>query len=153
MQLCIAVYVTLNGFKAFTLFDSGSTTDSISLQAVRVVKLPVFTLEDSVSLQLGCMGSRSKIFYSAELAVEFASIDAKHHFNVINIDRYDCILGTHFMRRYGVMLDFQTNTICVGGKPYPYPTLSVGEEAAVVSNRQQQVAQVRQPQRASSKQE
>ncbi|KAH7902890.1 hypothetical protein BJ138DRAFT_987968, partial [Hygrophoropsis aurantiaca] len=70
-QHCMAGYVTLNGFKAYALFDSGSTTDSVSPQVTKVAKLPVFQLENPVTLQLGCVGSRSKIFYGCEVTAQF----------------------------------------------------------------------------------
>ena len=67
-QLCLAAYIKLNGVKAYTLFDS------VSPDFTWVAMMPVKTLEDPVTLQLGCVGSRSKINYGTEVDLEFASI-------------------------------------------------------------------------------
>jgi hypothetical protein len=66
-DLCLARYVKINGVKAYTLFDSGSTTDAVSPDFTRIAKLSVRELDTPVTLQLECSGSRSK--------VEFASIN------------------------------------------------------------------------------
>src|ERR1700749_2933225 len=80
-QLCLTAYVKINGVKAYTLFDSGSTTDSISPDFTWVAQIPVKTLEDPVTLQLGCVGSRSKINYGTEVDLEFASVTNSTYLN------------------------------------------------------------------------
>jgi hypothetical protein len=35
---------------------------------------------------------------------------------MVNIDWYDLILGTLFMQRYGFILDFKKDEVCVKGK-------------------------------------
>ena len=56
-DLCLAAYVKINGVKAYTLFDSGSTKDAVSPDFTRVASLPVKQLDKPVTLQLGCSGS------------------------------------------------------------------------------------------------
>ena len=73
-DLCLAAYVTINGVKAYTLFDSGSTTDAVSPDFTRVANLPVKQLVKPVTLQLGCSGSQSKVNFATESHIEFASI-------------------------------------------------------------------------------
>ena len=132
-QLCLAAYVSINGVKAYTLFDSGSTTDSISPDFTRVAQVPVKTLEDPVTLQLGCVGSRSKINYGAETDLEFASINVSTYLDVANLDKYDSILGTPFLRRHGISLDFENQEIVIRGT-LRIPALKEGEgTAATVS--------------------
>jgi uncharacterized protein Smg (DUF494 family) len=132
-QLCLAAYIKLNGVKAYTLFDSGSTTDSISPDFTRVAQIPVKTLEDPVTLQLGCVGSRSKINYGTEVDLEFASITNSTYLDVANLDKYDSILGTPFLRRHGISLDFESQEIVIRGK-LRIPALPEGEgTAATVS--------------------
>ena len=53
-DLCFTGYVTINGVKAYTLFDSGSTTDAISPDFARVSNVPILRLEKPATLQLGC---------------------------------------------------------------------------------------------------
>ncbi|KAH7918897.1 hypothetical protein BV22DRAFT_1023845 [Leucogyrophana mollusca] len=122
----MARYITLNGFRAYTLFDSGSTTNSVSPQVTEVVKLPVFQLDNPVTLQLGCIGSRSKIFYSCNVTAVFGPLSVDHYFDVTNIDRYDCIVGNPWMREHRVLLDFANDAIVING--VPIPALTEGEE-------------------------
>ena len=128
-QLCLAAYVKINGVKAYTLFDSGSTTDSISPDFTRVAQVPVKTLEEPVTLQLGCVGSRSKINYGTEIGLEFASITNDTYLDVANLDKYDSILGTPFLRKHGISLDFENQEIVIRGK-LRIPALHEGEGTA-----------------------
>lgn len=98
---CLCAYIVLNGTKAYALFDSGSTTDSVSPNFTRVANLPVLELEEPVTLQLGCAGSLFKINYGIETNLEFASIsDPKMYLDVANLDKYDVILGTLFLSEH-----------------------------------------------------
>ena len=119
----------MNGTKAYTLFDSGSTTDAISPDFTRVARLPILELENPVTLQLGCSGSRSKINYGSEANVKFALITSDTYLDVANLDKYDSILGTPFMRKHGIILDFETQEIVIRGK-LRIPALPEGEGAA-----------------------
>jgi len=38
------------------------------------------------------------------------------YFDVINIDRYDVILGMVFMKQHGIMLDFEKDQVRMRGK-------------------------------------
>ncbi|KAH7904777.1 hypothetical protein BJ138DRAFT_1106536 [Hygrophoropsis aurantiaca] len=58
-------------------------------QVTKVVKLPVFQLENPVTLQLGCVGSQSKIFYGCNVKAEYGPLKVDHYFDVTNIDRYE----------------------------------------------------------------
>ncbi|KAH7916914.1 hypothetical protein BV22DRAFT_1135896 [Leucogyrophana mollusca] len=133
LQQCLAAFVEINGFRAYTLFDLGSTTDSVSPQTTRIAKLPYFTLENPVTLQLGCVGSRSQVNYSADVVVGFAGKAADTYVDVVNMDRYDAILGARFMHEHGICLDFKTKSIVMDGRACP--ALTVGEETAVVNAR------------------
>ena len=131
-QLCLTAYIDVNGTKAYTLFDSGSTTDAISPDFTRVARLPILELENPVTLQLGCSGSRSKINYGSEANVKFASITSDTYLDVANLDKYDSILGTPFMRRHGIILDFETQEIVIRSK-LRILALPEGEGAATAS--------------------
>ena len=48
--------------------------------------------------------------------------------SIINIDRYDAIVGTHYMCKHGIVLDFEKGQVLIQGKPAPI--LSVGEDHA-----------------------
>ena len=123
----IVTEVTINGLKAITLFDTGSTTDAVSPEFARVANMKIFALEDPVPLHLGCRGSRSKIVYGSQARVQVGSLDATHYLDIVNIDRYDAIIGIGFMREYGIVVDPAANRVVINGTPVP--ALSEGEEA------------------------
>ena len=107
-QLCLTAYIDVNGTKAYALFDSGSTTDAISPDFTWVARLPILELENPITLQLGCSGSQSKINYNSEVNINFALITSNTYLDVTNLDKYNSILRTPFMRRHRIILDFKT---------------------------------------------
>jgi len=113
---CMAALVKVNGLEAYALLDSGSTTVSITHNFACVAKLKVMQLENPVPLQLGTVGSRSMINYGARTCLELGPIiDSDAYLDVVNIDRYDMIIGTPFMRKYKLVLDFDHNTLSIRG--------------------------------------
>ena len=113
-ESCLATYVEINGMEAFTLFDSGSSADAISPDFAQVSNTRIHTLDKPVPLQLGTVGSRALINYGVRTSVELTSRkEEKYYLNVVNIDKYDVILGAPFMRKFGIQLDFDSNSIVV----------------------------------------
>ncbi|KAL1938571.1 hypothetical protein VTO73DRAFT_11594 [Trametes versicolor] len=103
----LSALIKINGMEAYALFDSGSTTDSLSPEFAYVAKAPKIVLDDQVTLQLGCAGSRSKISYGSRVPVEICGVQQNHYFDIVNLDRYDCIIGTPFLNAHGAVLDFK----------------------------------------------
>ena len=60
------------------------------------------------------------------MVVEFGSTTAKNYLDIANLDKYDCILGTLFLRKHGISLDFQFQDIVIRGK-LCIPALPEGE--------------------------
>jgi Zinc knuckle len=54
---CLATYITINGVKAYMLFDSRSTPDLMSPDFAWVMKVSMIQLENPVPIQLSCIGS------------------------------------------------------------------------------------------------
>lgn len=106
--------VVVNGVKAYTLFDSGCTTDSIAPDMAHIAQAERVKLKEQVGLQLGCIGSQTKINYGAWVNLTVGPVSQKHYVDVVNIDRYDLILGTVFCHKHGVVLDFQNRVIRFG---------------------------------------
>ncbi|KAF9254701.1 hypothetical protein L218DRAFT_1042990, partial [Marasmius fiardii PR-910] len=107
-KCCLTAWVEFNGIKAFTLFDSGSTADAISPDFAKTTKLKYYRLENPVTFQLGTKGSRSRITHgcTAKYVIPASEpITGKEYFDIANIDRYDAVVGTVFMRCHGLMLD------------------------------------------------
>ena len=63
-------------------------------------------LENPVALQLACVGSKSTISYGATSTIAFRNQHIEEYFDVANIDYYDVILGTLFLRQLRITLDF-----------------------------------------------
>ncbi|KAL1937594.1 hypothetical protein VTO73DRAFT_13089 [Trametes versicolor] len=116
---CIVLLLTINGLGALTLCDAGSTTEMVSNDFARVANCDVIKLENPATLQLGCAGSRSRINYGTRAPVTLGQFGADVYFDIANLDRYDAVLGTPFLRRFGVSLDFRRNCVIIDGHAYP----------------------------------
>ncbi|KAA1479307.1 hypothetical protein DENSPDRAFT_789050, partial [Dentipellis sp. KUC8613] len=118
-QQCLSAYITVHGMRVLALFNSGSTSESVTPDVARVARLPLIELENPATLQLGCVGSKSKITYGANVRLQFDSIDKVHYLDIVNIDRYDMIVGTPFLYKHGISLDFEHRVIRIRGRPVP----------------------------------
>lgn len=130
---CLSGYVTINGLEALTLFDSGSTSLSLTNDFARVARVPLVTLTNPVRIQLGCVGSRSSINFGANVHLEYGPIDEEIYVDIVNIERYDMILGVPWLYRHGISLDFEHRSLLYRGEPMLL--LSPGEETRAVSQR------------------
>ena len=82
-------------------------------------------LQNPVLLQLGTVGSSSMINFRAKARLELGpACEDNAYIDVINIDRYDMIVGTPFMRRHGLALNFERDDLTIRG--VVIPTLSSG---------------------------
>jgi hypothetical protein len=113
------IVVKVNGQKAVALLDSGCTTDAVTPELMRIVGLKIYELKEQVPLQLGTRGSQSKINYSTKACIRYGPMEVSQYFDIVNIDRYDVTLGTVFMRKHGIVLDFKRNQVRIGDKELP----------------------------------
>jgi hypothetical protein len=95
----------LHNLEAFVLLNSGCMSDLVSPEFAMSVNLKAHELEESVPLQLGTVGSCLKINFRLFTNFEISKMKDNHYFDVVNIDRYNVILGTMFMRKHGITLD------------------------------------------------
>ncbi|KAJ7145021.1 hypothetical protein C8R46DRAFT_1232355 [Mycena filopes] len=103
---CLSALLKINGTEAYALIDTGSTTNSMTPEFANTTKAPRIHLQDQVTLQLGVAGSRSRINFGTRVAVDFGGIIGYVYFDQVNIDRYDVIIGTPFLNRHEVIVDF-----------------------------------------------
>jgi len=96
--------------------------------------MKIHSLDEPMGIQLWCKGSKSKIIFGTSGPVRYSSIVGTHYFDVVNIDRFDAIIGMGFMCKLGIMLEPEHDSILVSG--VPTPTLSEGEETAELACRQ-----------------
>ncbi|KAF9261869.1 hypothetical protein L218DRAFT_868850, partial [Marasmius fiardii PR-910] len=124
----LAAWIELNGVKAFTLFDSGSMADTVSPDFTRAAKMQIYRLENPVTFQLGTKGSHSHVTYrcTTSYGISLLKETIKHcdYFDIANVDRYDAVVGTVFMHRHSIILDFKENVIKMNNSVVP--TLSEG---------------------------
>ena len=76
-------------------------------------------LTEQMGLQLGTKNSRTKITHGTRARLKVGQVDEQHYFDVVDIDRYNVILGTPFFSRHNVELDFKHRRILIDGKTIP----------------------------------
>lgn len=69
-----------------------------------------------MALQLGTVGSWVKINFGTYSRIDLQGFAGPKYFNVVNIDKYNIIIGTPFMHKSKVMLDFERKCVIVNGK-------------------------------------
>ena len=105
-RACVIVETLIDGHKALMMLDMGSTSNFVSLAFATVHCICTFPLEQQLTLQLGCIGSRSCITHGANAQMWIRAFDTQLYFNITNIDRYNCILGIPFLQQNAVIVDF-----------------------------------------------
>ncbi|KAJ7602653.1 hypothetical protein DFH06DRAFT_1351178 [Mycena polygramma] len=128
---CLTAMIKVGNSVAFALFDTGSNTDSITMEYAQVVNGVRITLDEQVTLQLGCVGSRSKISYGTRVPIDFGGMRGYVYFDQVNLDRYDVVIGTPFMNKHGAVLDFGKREIRFSNG-HTIKALSSVEETALV---------------------
>jgi hypothetical protein len=113
------VYMSVGGELAYCLLDCGCEGVLVAADYARAVHLPMKRLAKPVTLQLACQGSKSMINHGVVTQTDVAGKITDEYFDVANVDYYDVILGTPFLRRFQVKLDFTGNgEIIIGGNSY-----------------------------------
>ena len=131
---CLIAEIDVDGVAALTLFDSGSQVDAISPDFARALQLDFFKLEKTMPLQLGTKGSHATFSYEVEPVLSYKDISfGARRIDVINIDRYDLLLGAPFFNHHRVVLDFQDRVIRSGD--FTVPSISTVEETNILAKR------------------
>jgi hypothetical protein len=69
------------------------------------------------------------INYGSNTTIKFGRKWYDEYFDVANIEYYDAILGTSFLRKLGITLDFASpGVVCIGDKIIPVGKKSVDNE-------------------------
>ena len=76
---------------------------------IRVVKIEPFPLDKPIDIQLAVTGSKSVVNYGANTTIKYNKKESKEYFDIVNIDYYDAILGTLFLRKHKVVIEFMNN--------------------------------------------
>ena len=118
----ITIEVKLNGVICYVLVDTGCNTNSLSPVTARIVNADKIELDEQVNLQLGTKGSRTKINYGTRVNLKVGPVNERTYFDMVDIDRYDAILGTPFLTEHKVAMDFGQRTMAIDGVDIPVYT-------------------------------
>ena len=114
MRKCVTIEMKVNRCKAYIMIDTRSTGNFVSPAFAKVTGMKVFPLEQQLMLQLGCIGSQSKITHGGKTHIELGSGASKIYFDVANIDQYNCILGIPFLQEQQAVLNFTNQKVQIG---------------------------------------
>jgi len=106
MAKTISVFLDVGGTLAHCLLDSGCEGVIISSDFIRGTHIKKFELDKPVQLQLACQGSKSMIQYGSNAMITIGNQTVEEYFDIANVDYYNVILGTPFLRRFKLILDF-----------------------------------------------
>ena len=121
-------YWEINGVKAHCLLDSGSEGVLLSPEFTRAMGMKTFALEQPIAFQLACIGSRSTINYGTNTTIKFG--------RKLYDEYYDAILGTPFLRKLGITLDFSSpGTVWVGNESVPIGKTSADDKSSTEGQR------------------
>jgi hypothetical protein len=123
--------------KAHCLLDSGSEGVLLSPEFTRATGMNTFALEQPIALQLACIGNRSTINYGTNTTIRFGRKTYDEYFDVANIEYYNAILGTPFLRKLGITLDFTSpGAVRIGNESVPIGRNSANEKSSTEGQRQ-----------------
>jgi hypothetical protein len=122
--------------KSHYLLDSGSEGVLLSPEFMRATGMKTFALEQPIALQLACIGSRSTINYGMNTTIIFGHNLYDEYFDVVNIEYYDGILGTPFLRKLGITLDFTSpGAVRIGNESVPIGKNSADDKSSTEGQR------------------
>ncbi len=64
---------------------------------------------------MGTKGSWSCIYYGTNVDLNMLGLTTSHYFDIINIEKYDAILGAPWLNTFGALLDFRKHEVHVNG--------------------------------------
>ena len=90
--------------------------------------IKTFALEKPIALQLACIGSQSMINYRTHATIKLGCKVVKEYFDIANVEHYNMILGTPFLRKMGIVLDFRSPGMAwIGNEVIPTGKVSFDE--------------------------
>ncbi|KIJ26559.1 hypothetical protein M422DRAFT_272383 [Sphaerobolus stellatus SS14] len=84
----------------------------VGATGIRIHKLP-----EPIGIQQAFQGSRAKLYYTATMDITVGQQMYTEMFDIANVDYYDVILGTPFLRRVKANIDFNgLGSIVINGE-------------------------------------
>ncbi|KIJ53423.1 hypothetical protein M422DRAFT_242575 [Sphaerobolus stellatus SS14] len=115
--LTIAGYFLVGGTKARCLFDSGCEGIIMSSEFARATGIRMHKLLEPIGIQQAFQGSRAKLYYTATTDITIGQRTYLEMFDIANVDYYNVMLGTPFLRRIKANIDFNgLGSIVINGE-------------------------------------
>ena len=96
--LCpIIITVKINRELVRAIIDSGSLVDFMSTKFADQISIRKIVLAKPLPIQLTVQGSRLKVNYCTNIRIQYGEINSIQHFDIMNLDNYNIILGTLFL--------------------------------------------------------
>ena len=114
MHKCATIEAKIHGCKVYIMIDTGSTGNFVSPAFAKITGMKTFPLEQQLTLQLGYIGSHSKITHSSKTTIELGNRTSTLYLDIANINCYDYILGIPFLRGHKVILNFADQQVYIG---------------------------------------
>ncbi|KIJ48325.1 hypothetical protein M422DRAFT_107995, partial [Sphaerobolus stellatus SS14] len=92
----------VGGTKARCLFDSGCEGIIMSSEFARATGLHMHKLPEPIGIQQAFQESRAKLYYTVTTDITIGQRTYTETFDIANVDYYDVMLGTPFLRTYQV---------------------------------------------------
>ncbi|KIN92989.1 hypothetical protein M404DRAFT_36508 [Pisolithus tinctorius Marx 270] len=134
----LVVVVHVNGQPAHALIDTGSLADFMSVMLAEQPNVKKIPLEKPLTIQLAVQGSRSRVNFGTKVRFQYQGIDCERHFDVMNIQNYDLILGTPFLYQHQVLVGLHSPRVVIGSKT---PMEMRGPQVSVLESRATEVYQ------------
>ena len=131
--LCpIIITVKINRELVRAIIDSGLLADFMSTKFVDQISVRKIALAKLLPIQLAVQGSRSKVNYCTNVRIQYREINSIQHFDIINLNNYDIILGTLFLFQHWVSIGFNDSRLWIESA-IPLPI--TGEQVTVISSK------------------
>ena len=101
-------YWEINGMKAHCLLDRRSKGVLLSPEFTWATGIKTFALEQPIALQLACISSQLMINYRTHVTIKIGCKAVEEYFDIVNVEYYNVILGTPFLRKIMIALDFRS---------------------------------------------
>jgi hypothetical protein len=109
----LIVNAEVNGNLVRALVDSGSLADFILTTLADQLKLKLDQLAKSIPCTMAASGSRTMIQGSTQVEFKLEEIIETCQFDIMNLERWDLILGTPFLYQHSVSLGFNPSHLSI----------------------------------------
>jgi len=108
------IYLLCNGRRILSLFDTGSTC---SLANRELFDESLLVIEDHNGKVTAANGANMKVLGTANVVISVAGWTTGHDILIVdNLDSNSLVLGTDFMKKHHIVIDFANEQVCIDDK-------------------------------------